>query len=113
MDRRKKEKELEDDLDKVAEHYLELSGEEKLEICEMMLKKMFSYFDNIIFDIDYKKSDYYDQMMLVMENNFRDVFEHLILTYLDSEKYEKCQLFKDLLGQLKNTFQNYRKQLKY
>lgn len=65
MDRRKKEKELEDDLDKVAEHYLELSGEEKLEICEMMLKKMFSHFDNIIFDIDYKKSDYYDQMMLV------------------------------------------------
>lgn len=56
MDRRKKEKELEDDLDKVAEHYLELSGEEKLEICEMMLKKMFSHFDNIIFDIDYKKS---------------------------------------------------------
>jgi hypothetical protein len=52
-------------------------------------------------------------MMLVMENNFRDIFEHLILTYLDSEKYEKCQLFKDLLGQLKNTFQNYRKQLKY
>lgn len=106
MDRRKKEKELEDDLDKVAEHYLELSGEEKLEICEMMLKKMFSHFDNIIFDIDYKKSDY-------MENNFRDGFERLILTYLDSEKYEKCQLFKDLLGQLKNTFQNYRKQLKY
>jgi len=38
MDRRKKEKELEDDLDKVAEHYLELSGEEKLEICEILVK---------------------------------------------------------------------------
>lgn len=113
MDRREKERELENDLDNVAKYYLELSDEKKLEICEMMLKKMFSHFDNIIFDIDYRKSDYYDQMMLVMENNFRDGFERLILTYLDSEKYEKCQLFKDLLGQLKNTFQNYRKQLKY